>query len=107
MRKGAGMKIFVPCDRLRSSDRSRCCRSRYRRTIGFSTNRRDHWSATDRAAVLAEPMIEVETAQGRVAYGRSARKRCRVCSTPGSSKAAHELCLGLTEEIPYLSARSA
>ena len=50
-----------------------------------------------------EPMVEVETERGRVAYGP-----VTVEAVPGLFDAgflegkAHALCLGLTEEIPYL-----
>ena len=47
-------------------------------------------SATARAALYwLEPMVEVETPQGRVAYGPVTAERCRRrCSTPASSPAA-------------------
>jgi formate dehydrogenase iron-sulfur subunit len=50
-----------------------------------------------------EPLVEVETTQGRVAYGPVSAE-----SVPGLFEAgflegkAHDLCLGLTEEIPFL-----
>lgn len=56
-----------------------------------------------RGLLWLEPMVEVETAQGRVAYGP-----VRVEDVPGLFDAgwlsgqAHERCQGLTEEIPYL-----
>jgi len=74
------------------------------RSIGFSTNRREPLSANgSRGLFWLEPMIEVETAQGRVAYGPVGAE-----AVPGLFDAGflegkpHELCLGLTEEIPYL-----
>src|SRR5665213_1126136 len=50
-----------------------------------------------------EPLVEVETAKGRVAYGPVTAE-----AVPGLFDAgfldgkSHALCLGLTEEIPYL-----
>ena len=50
-----------------------------------------------------EPLVEVETPTGRVAYGPVSRE-----AVPGLFDAgllegkAHALCLGPTEEIPYL-----
>ncbi len=50
-----------------------------------------------------EPLVEVETPRGRVAYGPVSAD-----SVPGLFDAgflegkAHPLCLGLTEEIPFL-----
>ncbi len=51
-----------------------------------------------------EPLVEVETAQGRVGYGGGRAQRCRrACSTQISSPAARtHKALGLVEEIPYL-----
>ena len=51
-----------------------------------------------------EPLVEVETAEGRIAYGPVTRRgRRRSCSTRASWRASHTLlCLGPTEEIPYL-----
>jgi formate dehydrogenase iron-sulfur subunit len=43
-----------------------------------------------------EPLVEVETPQGRVAYGPM------TVDAVGSLFAGSPLCLGLTEEIPYL-----
>ena len=56
-----------------------------------------------RGLLWLEPMIEVETSRGRVAYGPIA-----AADVPGLLAAGvlqggdHPLCLGLTEEIPYL-----
>ena len=53
-----------------------------------------------------EPLIEVETGSGRIAYGPVTPE-----AVPGLFEAglldggAHPLCLGLTEEIPYLKAQ--
>ena len=50
-----------------------------------------------------EPLVEVETAQGRIAYGPVTAE-----AVPGLLDAgflegkSHALCLGPTEEIPYL-----
>src|SRR6185369_2061779 len=50
-----------------------------------------------------EPLVEVETAKGRMAYGPVTAD-----AVPGLLDAGflegkpHTLCLGLTEEIPYL-----
>ena len=62
--------------------------------------------ATARAALYwLEPMVEVETAAGRVAYGPvAAERRRRRCSTPASSTGgAHPLSLGDPEEIPFFA----
>ena len=52
-----------------------------------------------------EPMIEVETEQGRVAYGPVKKKDVAGLLESGLLKgdSSHELYLGLTEEIPYFA----
>ena len=50
-----------------------------------------------------EPMVEVETPKGRVAFGPVDRsRRRRPCSTRWSPTAPHPLRLGIAEEIPWL-----
>ncbi len=54
-----------------------------------------------------EPMIEVETAQGRIAYGPVAESDvASVLDDIASGSNRHPLCLGLTEEIPFLKRQS-
>lgn len=48
-----------------------------------------------------EPMVEIETAQGRVAYGPVEAKDAAGILTDGG-KGAHKLYLGLTDDIPFL-----
>ena len=51
-----------------------------------------------------EPLVEVETPQGRVAFGPVAPKDVPSLFEAGFlSGAAHPLALGPTEEIPYLA----
>src|SRR5271170_1195496 len=50
-----------------------------------------------------EPLVEVETAQGRIAYGPVSREAVAGLFDAGFLEGkAHALCLGPTEEIPYL-----
>jgi formate dehydrogenase iron-sulfur subunit len=50
-----------------------------------------------------EPMVEVETPKGRVAYGPVGAEHVRGLFEAGLIEGKpHALCLGLTEEIPYL-----
>jgi formate dehydrogenase iron-sulfur subunit len=50
-----------------------------------------------------EPLVEVETAQGRIAYGPVSREAVAGLFDAGLLEGkAHALCLGPTEEIPYL-----
>lgn len=57
-----------------------------------------------RALYWLEPMIEVETDEGRVAYGPVQATDVPGLISQGLLKGNqnHPLCLGLTEEIPYL-----
>ncbi len=57
-----------------------------------------------RALYWLEPMIEVETPAGRVAYGPVKAKDVAGLIEQGllEGNQDHPLCLGLTEEIPYL-----
>ena len=51
-----------------------------------------------------EPLVEVATPQGRIAYGPVTPDDVPACSTPACCTArAHALCHGLTEQIPYLA----
>src|SRR5690606_24210711 len=50
-----------------------------------------------------EPMVEVETPEGRIAYGPVSAKDVAGLFDAGFTKGGkHALSLGLTEEIPYL-----
>jgi formate dehydrogenase iron-sulfur subunit len=50
-----------------------------------------------------EPLVEVETSQGRIAYGPVSREAVAGLFDAGLLQGnAHALCLGPTEEIPYL-----
>ena len=50
-----------------------------------------------------EPLVEVETSKGRIAYGPVEAKDVKGLFDAGfESGGKHDLCLGLTEEIPYL-----
>jgi formate dehydrogenase iron-sulfur subunit len=57
-----------------------------------------------RGVYWLEPMIEVETADGRVAYGpvKAGDVDSLVAQGALEGRQDHPLCLGLTEEIPYL-----
>ena len=56
-----------------------------------------------RGMLWLEPLIEVETPQGRIAYGPVAAADVPALFDAGFLEGKpHALCLGLTEEIPYL-----
>lgn len=51
-----------------------------------------------------EPLVEVSTSNGRIAYGPVAAKDVKGLFDAGMlTGGAHRLCLGLTSEIPYLA----
>jgi formate dehydrogenase iron-sulfur subunit len=59
---------------------------------------------SSRGLFWLEPMVEVETAQGRVAYGPVAPEDVASLLDAGLLEGgAHALCHGPTEEIPYLA----
>ena len=59
-----------------------------------------------RGALWLEPMIEVETAKGRVAYGPvTAEDVDSLIAADFLSGGAHPLCQGLTEEIEWLASQ--
>ena len=50
-----------------------------------------------------EPLVEVETSQGRMAYGPVSQESVKSLFEAGFLNGKqHPLCLGLTEELPYL-----
>ena len=50
-----------------------------------------------------EPLVEVETSKGRIAYGPVEARDVKGLFDAGfESGGKHDLCLGFTEEIPYL-----
>ncbi len=53
-----------------------------------------------------EPMVEVETSEGRVAFGPvSAKEVPELFEANFTSAKSHPKCLGLTEEIPFLKSQ--
>src|ERR1044071_6596083 len=97
------MKVFIPCDMAALSVGA----DAVARAIGdqVASRRLDVTIVRNgsRGMFWLEPLVEVETSQGRVAYGP-----VTVEAVPGLFDAGflegkpHALCLGLTEEIPYL-----
>ncbi len=58
---------------------------------------------SSRGLFWAEPLLEVDTAQGRIAYGPVGLDDvASLCQAQFWLGAAHPLCLGLVEEIDYL-----
>jgi formate dehydrogenase iron-sulfur subunit len=93
------MKVYVPCDSSALSvgaDAVARAIAQQRPEVTVVRN-------GSRGMFWLEPLVEVETSRGRVAYGP-----VNVDAVPGLFEAGfleglpHPLCLGLTEEIPYL-----
>jgi len=97
------VKVFVPCDMAALSVGADAIARAI--TEQVAARRLDVTVVRNgsRGMFWLEPLVEVETAKGRVAYGPVTAE-----AVPGLFDAgfldgkSHALCLGLTEEIPYL-----
>jgi formate dehydrogenase iron-sulfur subunit len=90
------MKIFVPCgaDAVARTIEEQIKARRLEATVVRNGSRGLFW---------LEPLVEVETPRGRVAYGPvSADAVIGLLDAGMLEGKPHSLCLGLTEEIPYL-----
>ena len=99
----ARVKVFVPCDTAALSVGADAVARAI--TEQVAARRLDVTVVRNgsRGMFWLEPLVEVETAKGRMAYGPVTADAVRDCSTQGFWKARpHALCLGPTEEIPYL-----
>jgi formate dehydrogenase iron-sulfur subunit len=99
------MKVFVPCDMAAVSVGADATARAIEKEI--ATRRLSDVTVVrngSRGMFWLEPLVEVETPKGRVAYGPVTAD-----AVPGLFEAGflegkpHALCLGLTEEIPYLA----
>ncbi len=93
------MKIFVPCDAAAIAVGADAVARAIEHHV--ATKRMDAQVVRNgsRGLFWLEPMVEVETPAGRVAYGPVSAD---AVAGLFESAQAHPLCLGLTEEIPYL-----
>ena len=93
------MKVYVPCDSSSVSvgaDAVARAISQHRSDVTVVRN-------GSRGMFWLEPLVEVETPRGRVAYGPVAVDAVAGLFDAGFLEGKqHALCLGLTEEIPYL-----
>ena len=98
------MKIFVPCDMAALSVGADAVAKAVSEQI--SKRRIDATVVRNgsRGMFWLEPLVEVETPKGRVAYGPVTPDAVESLFEAGFLDGkAHALCLGLTEEIPYLA----
>jgi len=100
----AGVKLYVPCDSAALSvgadavARAIAGEVSSRRLSNISVVRNG-----SRGMFWLEPLVEVETPRGRVAYGPVTPGVVKELLDAGLLEGKpHALCLGLTEEIPYL-----
>jgi formate dehydrogenase iron-sulfur subunit len=96
------MKIYVPCDAaalamgadaVARAVESQIAARRMDAVVVRNGSRGMFW---------LEPMVEVETSQGRVAYGPVSTDAVESLFDAGFDGKPHALCLGPTEEIPFL-----
>jgi formate dehydrogenase iron-sulfur subunit len=97
------VKVFVPCDMAALSVGADAVARAITEQVGARRLDVTVVRNGSRGMFWLEPLVEVETAKGRVAYGPVTAE-----AVPGLFEGGflegkpHALCLGLTEEIPYL-----
>ena len=97
------MKVFVPCDMAALSVGADAVARAI--TEQVAARRLDVIVVRNgsRGLFWLEPLVEVETAKGRIAYGPVTVEAVAGLFDSGFLEGKpHALCLGLTEEIPYL-----
>ena len=102
------MKIYVPCDAGALAMGADAVARAIERQV--SARRIDAVVVRNgsRGMFWLEPLVEVETPHGRVAYGPVSPEAVDSLFNAGFLQGKeHALCLGLTEEIPYLRAAGA
>jgi formate dehydrogenase iron-sulfur subunit len=97
------MKIYVPCDTASVSVGADAVARAIEQQIVARRIDAQVVRNGSRGLFWLEPLVEVETPKGRVAYGPVAAESVAEMFDAGFAKGGpHALCLGLTEEIPYL-----
>jgi formate dehydrogenase iron-sulfur subunit len=97
------MKIYVPCDTASVAVGADAVARAIEQQIVARRIDAQVVRNGSRGLFWLEPLVEVETPQGRVAYGPVAAESVAEMFDAGLAKGGqHALCLGLTEEIPYL-----
>ncbi|MGI9025053.1 MAG: formate dehydrogenase beta subunit, partial [Burkholderiaceae bacterium] len=104
MSVAAAVKIYVPCDSAAlavGADEVACALLAECTRGGFAIELVRNGS---RGLLWLEPLVEVATARGRIAYGPVSEDDVASLLDAGLVEGrAHALCLGLTEEIPFLA----
>ena len=101
------MRIFVPCDAAAIAVGADAVANAIEAHIAAEKSRRRLDAEVirngSRGLFWLEPLVEVETPAGRVAYGPVSADNVEELFESGLLEGKpHPLCLGLTEEIPYL-----
>ena len=94
------VKIYIPCDAAALSMGANHVADAIAKAVPEATIIRNG----SRGMLWLEPLIEIETKKGRVAYGPVSASDIAGLITDGMLNGKdHELCHGLTEDIPYLA----
>jgi formate dehydrogenase iron-sulfur subunit len=97
------MKIFIPCDAAAVAVGADAVANRIEAQIAARRADAQVVRNGSRGLFWLEPLVEAETPQGRVAYGPVSADAVAGLFDAGFLEGKpHPLCLGLTEEIPYL-----
>jgi formate dehydrogenase iron-sulfur subunit len=97
------MKIYVPCDSAAISVGADAVARAIEQQISIRRIDAQVVRNGSRGLFWLEPLVEVETGEGRVAYGPVSAESVTELFDAGFQKGEpHGLCLGLTAEIPYL-----
>ena len=92
-------RIFIPCDASAIAMGADAVATAIATTLPDATIVRNG----SRGLTWLEPLVEVETPRGRIAYGPVAAAEVRGLVAAGFAEGApHPLCVGPTEEIPFL-----
>jgi formate dehydrogenase iron-sulfur subunit len=96
--QGSGITVYVPRDAAARAAGADEVAARFAEHDGVRVVRNGSWGM-----LWLEPMIEVETPDGRVAYGPVRPKDVKSLLKAGVLKgAAHDLRLGYTEDLPWI-----
>ncbi|TWD45709.1 NADH-quinone oxidoreductase subunit NuoF [Pseudomonas sp. SJZ131] len=96
------MNLYLPSDSLARAVGADAVASALAKQPGDNPLQR----TSSRGLYWLEPLLEVDTAQGRIGFGPlSAADVPSVLAALNGSPAAHPLALGLVEELPYLKSQ--
>jgi formate dehydrogenase iron-sulfur subunit len=101
------IKVFVPCDSAAVAAGANEVANEIARHASNQKNQIEIVRNSSRGMFWLEPLVEIDTAQGRVAFGPVSPADITGLFESDwlklGAECLHPLCLGLTEKIPYLS----